>query len=144
MAGAVLLGLVGILATTASEATGNIANFWNRSLAGNRAANSDWYYLGGPGAAGMRVIGRRSVFPAYAPGTLALSFMAAAASLPLIAGTLMSHSSADEMSFEAVAPYALHILLAGAWFGALPAFLFILVQIKVSRAEHRIWQPPVI
>lgn len=38
----------------------------------------------------------------------------------------MSHSSADEMSFQAVVPYALHILFAGVWFGALPAFLFIL------------------
>lgn len=39
----------------------------------------------------------------------------------------MSHSgAAEEISFSSIAPYALHILLAGIWFGALPAFLFII------------------
>ncbi|SFF17564.1 copper resistance D family protein [Nitrosomonas sp. Nm166] len=47
------------------------------------------------------------------------------AALTLIAGSLISHSGAEEISFKSIAPYALHILLAGAWFGALPAFLFI-------------------
>ena len=51
---------------------------------------------------------------------------AVTAALPLIAGSLISHSGAEEISFESVAPYALHILLAGAWFGALPAFLLII------------------
>ena len=50
-----------------------------------------------------------------------------AASLPLIADSLMSYSgTAEEISFSSIAPYALHILLAGIWFGALPAFLFII------------------
>lgn len=34
--------------------------------------------------------------------------------------------TAEEISFSSIAPYALHILLAGIWFGALPAFLFII------------------
>jgi putative copper export protein/peroxiredoxin len=45
------------------------------------------------------------------------------ASLPLIAGSLVSHTAAEELSFLAVLPYALHIILAGIWLGALPAIL---------------------
>ena len=53
------------------------------------------------------------------------------ASLPLIAGSLASHTAAEELSFVAVLPYALHIILAGIWLGALPALLFMLsVYIK--------------
>lgn len=48
------------------------------------------------------------------------------ASLPLIAGSLASHTAAEELSFVAVLPYALHIILAGIWLGALPALLFML------------------
>lgn len=51
---------------------------------------------------------------------------AAFAALPLIAGSLVSHTAAEEMSFVAVLPYALHIILAGIWLGALPAFLILL------------------
>lgn len=34
--------------------------------------------------------------------------------LPLVAGSLISHSAAEEISFKSVAPYVLHILFAGA------------------------------
>ncbi len=126
MAGLVILGLIGFLATTTSEATGIAANTWRPEawlefvqktqvglifavqillaivlfgvvLYVLRTNRARWHYL----------------------------LCAVAASLPLIAGTFISHSSADEMSFVSIAPFALHILLAGIWFGALPAFLFI-------------------
>lgn len=48
------------------------------------------------------------------------------ATLPLIAGSLVSHTAAEELSFVAVLPYALHIILAGIWLGALPALLIML------------------
>ncbi|PSJ17900.1 CopD family protein [Nitrosomonas supralitoralis] len=127
MAGVVLLGLIGILSTTTGEATGVAANVWNPSA---------W----------MEIVLKTQIGYIWVARTLLASVLlifilyfrrgkrerwhyflwAVAASLPLVAGTLMSHSSADEMSFAAIAPYALHILLAGAWFGALPAVLFIL------------------
>jgi copper resistance protein D len=126
MAGLVILGLIGFLATTVSEATGVASDTWRPAawlefvqktqvglifavqillaivlfgvvLYVLRANRTRWHYL----------------------------VSAVAASLPLIAGTFISHSSADEMSFASIAPFALHILLAGIWFGALPAFLFI-------------------
>lgn len=129
MAGVVLLGLLGILAATASEATGNIANFRNPAVWLEIVQQTQ---IGTIWAARMLLacvlLGAILFFRRMRRERWHYLLWAAAASLPLIAGTLMSHSSADEMSFEAVAPYALHILLAGAWFGALPAFLFILIH----------------
>ena len=57
---------------------------------------------------------------------------AVVASLPLMIGSLVSHSAADEMSVVSILPYALHILFAGIWFGALPAFLLIIFSKKGS------------
>ncbi|WP_292996257.1 CopD family protein [Nitrosomonas sp.] len=127
IAGVVLLGLIGILATTTSEATANLANFWNPEA---------WLRIVQQTQIGHIWVAR-ALLACVLLGVILLFrrihrerwhyfLWAVVASLPLIAGTLMSHSSADEMSFEAVVPYALHILFAGVWFGALPAFLFIL------------------
>ncbi|MBX3616277.1 c-type cytochrome [Nitrosomonas sp.] len=130
LAGVTVVGLIGILATTAGEATGDAGNVLNP-------------------AAWMEIVQRTQIGHIWAARELFAIILLCAviaiqrvdrtrwhymlcaliAALPLVAGTLMSHSSADEMSFEAVAPYAIHILLAGIWFGALPAFLLILLNL---------------
>ena len=46
--------------------------------------------------------------------------------LTLAVGSLASHSAAEELSVTSILPYTLHIVLAGVWFGALPAFILIL------------------
>lgn len=127
MAGIILLGLIGILATTTSEATGIAENLWNPYV---------WF----------DIVQQTQIGHIWIIRTLSAAFLLAitlyfirlkrerwhyilvaiVASLPIIAGTFMSHSSADEMSFASIAPYALHILLAGTWFGALPAILLLL------------------
>ena len=53
-------------------------------------------------------------------------FCASIATLPLIAGSFASHIAAEELSLIAIAPYVLHLILAGIWFGALPAFLLLI------------------
>lgn len=53
-----------------------------------------------------------------------------ASSLPLIASSLASHTAAEELSVFAVFPYALHLIFAGIWFGALPAFLLLFYTSK--------------
>ncbi|SFK34505.1 putative copper resistance protein D [Nitrosomonas aestuarii] len=126
LAGVVVLGLIGILATTTGEATGHIANTWNPDAWIKFVQRTQVGLI-----AFVRILLAASLF-----ATVALVLRknrqrwhyvvcAFAASLPLIAGTFVSHSSADEMSFVAIAPFALHILLAGVWFGALPVFLLI-------------------
>ncbi|MBX3616454.1 CopD family protein [Nitrosomonas sp.] len=51
---------------------------------------------------------------------------AAVATLPLIANSFVSHSAAEDFSLITIAPYAFHQILAGIWFGALPALLLLL------------------
>ena len=127
LAGVVLLGLIGILATTTSEATANLANFWSPAAWLKIVQQTQIGYIWVARALLACVLfGVILLFQRIHRERWHYFLWAVVASLPLIAGTLMSHSSADEMSFQAVAPYAVHILLAGAWFGALPAFLFIL------------------
>ncbi|TXI19092.1 MAG: c-type cytochrome [Nitrosomonas sp.] len=66
------------------------------------------------------------------------------ASLPLIASSLASHTAAEELSVIAVLPYALHLIFAGIWLGALPAFLLLFYtarqyddnQLKVKTLER--------
>ena len=126
IASIVLLGLFGILATTTSEATGTTSDLWNPR---------SWFEIVQQTRIGHIWAARALLAITLLSVILMIqrtyrvrwhyilwAFMAA---LPLIAGSLVSHSGAEEISFESIAPYALHILLAGAWFGALPAFLFI-------------------
>ncbi|MDO9469423.1 MAG: CopD family protein [Nitrosomonas sp.] len=127
LAGVVLLGLIGILATTTSEATANLANFWSPAAWLKIVQQTQIGHIWAARAfLTCALLGVILLFRRIHREQWHYFLWATAASLPLIAGTLMSHSSADEMSFQAVVPYALHILFAGVWFGALPAFLFIL------------------
>ncbi|SEF71255.1 CopD family protein [Nitrosomonas ureae] len=127
MTGIILLGLMGILAVTTGEATGVVANVWSPfawlEIVQNTQIGYIWVARAVLASVLLMVI---LYFQRVKRERWHYLLWAVAASFPLITGTLMSHSSADEMSFAAVAPYAVHILLAGAWFGALPAFLFIL------------------
>jgi len=127
LAGVVLLGLIGILATTTSEATANLANFWSPAAWLKIVQQTQIGYIWAVRALlACVLLGVILLFRRIHRERWHYFLWAVVASLPLIAGALMSHSSADEMSFQAVVPYALHILFAGVWFGALPAFLFIL------------------
>ena len=123
----VIAGLLGILATTTSAATGISSDAWNFSA---------WLDIVQQTRIGHIWAARELL------AVLLLIYMliirhsprvrwhyiigAAVAALPLIAGSLVSHSGAEEITFESITPYALHILLAGMWFGALPAFLLII------------------
>lgn len=131
LAGVVIAGLTGILATTTSDATGDAANAWNPAVWMEIVQQTQ---IGHIWAARMLL----AIVLFFAVVKMQSSIRtrghyvlwAVLAALPLIAGTLMSHSSADEMSFTAIAPFAIHILLAGIWFGALPAFLLILFNLR--------------
>lgn len=131
LAGIIIAGLTGILATTTSDATGDVANAWNPAI---------WMEIVQQTQIGHIWAGRMLFAVLLFCAVLKMQssnrtrshyvLWAVLAALPLIAGTLMSHSSADEMSFTAIAPYTVHILLAGIWFGALPAFLLILFNLR--------------
>ena len=124
-----LVSMLGILSTTTGEATGIVSNVWSPG-AWLKLVMQTW-------VGHIWLVVLMLVF--LLMGTI-LSIQkiprtrwhyvlcALVASLPLIAGSLLSHSGAEDISVGSIAPYALHILLAGIWFGALPAFIFILVD----------------
>jgi copper resistance protein D len=60
--------------------------------------------------------------------------------ITLSLGSLSSHSAAEEISVTAILPYVLHIVLAGVWFGALPAFLLIIFTKKTGQIREEIDQ----
>lgn len=135
----VLIGLVGILATTTGQATGIPSDAWQPMV---------WFEIVKETRMGHLWVAR-----AISAVIMLLVFIyilrlhrtkwhyllgAVAAALPLIAGSLVSHSAAEEISFVSIFPYSLHILLAGAWFGALPAFLLIVFTSRKKEANGRI------
>jgi putative copper resistance protein D len=124
----VLLGLTGLLATTTGSATGDEANAWTPKAWLQFIHNTQVGVI-----AFIRILLAVLLFAVVVYTLLKprsrrrYAFLAFTAALPLIAGAFMSHSSADEMSFAAIAPFVLHLLFAGMWFGALPVFLLILL-----------------
>jgi len=57
-------------------------------------------------------------------------FLIITASLPLIAGTFASHSALETPSLITILPYAIHVILAAVWLGALPALLLLMHEDK--------------
>lgn len=127
LGGIILIGLLGVLATTTGEATGIAANTWRPDA---------WLEVVQQTRMGQ-MWATRALFALVLLGIILYIgqvyrvrwhyiLCAVAASLPLIAGSMVSHSAAEEVPLVPVFTYALHILLAGIWFGALPAFLLII------------------
>jgi putative copper resistance protein D len=131
LGGIILIGLLIILATTTGEATGIAANAWRPDA---------WLEVVQQTRMGQ-MWAARTLFALVLLGIILYVrqvyrvrwhyiLCAVAASLPLIAGSMVSHSAAEEAPVMPVFTYALHILLAGVWFGALPAFLLIVFSKK--------------
>lgn len=123
-----LLGLLGILVTTTAQATGIDENAWRPDawlgLIQNTRMGHIW---AGRMVCALIVLGV-VLHVRYAPAARwRYVLCAAAAALPLAVGSLASHSAADEFSVTAILPYTLHIILASVWFGALPAFLLVVL-----------------
>ena len=123
-----LLGLLGILVTTTAQATGVAANAWRPDawlgLIQNTRMGHIW---AGRMVCALIVLGV-VLYVRYASAVRWRYLMCAtAAALTLAVGSLASHSAADEFSVIAILPYALHIILASVWFGALPAFLLVVL-----------------
>ncbi|TXI23143.1 MAG: c-type cytochrome [Nitrosomonas sp.] len=127
LVGIVLLGLIGILASTAGQATGDAINTWDLNawweiLLRTRVGHL-WVARFGLALLLLFIVLhlKRMHRVRWHYGVLAVT-----AALPLTVGSLVSHAGAEEISFASVTPYTLHILLAGVWFGALPAIIYII------------------
>jgi putative copper resistance protein D len=128
LAGILLLGLLGILVTTTAQATGVDENAWRPEawlgLVQNTRMGHIW---AGRTVCALIVLGV-VFYIRYVPAARwRYVLCATAAALTLAVGSLASHSAADEFSVTAILPYTLHIILASVWFGALPAFLLVVL-----------------
>ena len=132
-----LLGLLGLLATTTAQATGMAENAWRPGA---------WLELLQKTRIGLIWTVRAALALILFGVALYVRFSSRArwqyllcatvAALTLAAGSLASHSAADELSVKSVLPYALHIILASVWFGGLPAFLTILFAATGKRSHE--------
>ncbi len=141
LAGILLLGLLGILVTTTAQATGVDENTWRPEawlgLVQNTRMGHIW---AGRTVCALIVLGV-VLYIRYAPAARwRYVLCATAGALTLAVGSLASHSAADEFSVTAILPYTLHIILASVWFGALPAFLLVVLtatrQPAATEAAH--------
>ena len=131
-----LLGLLGILVTTTAQATGVDANAWRPDawlgLIQNTRMGHIWT---GRMVCALIVLGI-VLYVRYSPGARWRYLLCAtAAALTLVVGSLASHSAAEEFSLISILPYALHIILASIWFGALPAFLLVVLTATRQPAQ---------
>lgn len=132
------LGLFVILAATIAQVTGNISNIWQQDvwvgLVKDTRVGQIWILrLASALLLLLAVIYLRKVSKARWRYILG----AVVAALPLIAGSMASHAAAEELSISAIIPYTLHLVLAGIWFGALPAFLLLVSANKKSEKPEK-------
>ena len=123
------LGLVAILITTIAQATGNIAHLWQQDvwigfLLDTRVGQTWMWRVASAFLLASVVLYIRNTPRAKWKYVLC----AVTAAMPLIISTFASHSASDEINFAAILPYAVHLVLAGVWFGALPAFLLLIFE----------------
>ena len=126
-----LVGLLGVLATTTAQATGIDENLWRPaawlSLLENTRMGHIWL---GRAACALVVFAIALYIRFSAPARWQYILCASVAALTLGVGSLASHAAAEDLSVISLLPYALHIILASVWFGALPAFLVVCFACK--------------
>ena len=134
-----LLGLLGLLATTTAQATGVAENAWRPGawleLLQKTRIGLIWTVRA---ALALLVLGVALYirFSSWARWRYVLC--ASVAALTLAAGSLASHSAAGELSVISVLPYALHIVLASVWLGGLPAVLSIMFATTGKRSHEEV------
>ncbi len=124
---ALLVGLLGLLATTTAQATGVTQNLWRPGtwleLLQKTRIGLIW---AARAALALVVLGVALYVRFSAWSRWRYILCATVAALTLATGSLASHSAAGEPSLISVLPYALHIVLASVWFGGLPGILTVM------------------
>ena len=133
------IGLLIILTATVVQITGNTSNLWQQDV---------WLGLVKDTRMGQIWIWRTALAILLLIMVIYLRkatkarwryiLCAVIASLPLIAGSLASHVAAEELSVIAVMPYALHLILVGVWFGALPAFMLLIYEDNKNDKDKKV------
>ncbi|MBH0187432.1 MAG: c-type cytochrome, partial [Nitrospira sp.] len=132
-----LLGLLGLLATTTAQATGIADNIWRPGawLEFIRKTRIGLIWTARETCA-LLVFGV-ALYVRVSPGApWRYVACASAAALTLAVGSFASHPAAEEQSILAILPYTVHLILASVWFGALPGVLAVLVAASGHSSTH--------
>jgi putative copper resistance protein D len=122
-----LLGLVGLLATTTAQATGVAANVWRPGAWQEFVQKTRIGLIWTARATCALIVFAITLYLRVSPRVQwRYALCASASAVTLAAGSLASHSAAEEQSIKAILPHALHLILASVWFGALPGVLAVL------------------
>jgi copper resistance protein D len=134
-----LLGLLGLLATTTAQATGVVENAWRPGAWLELLQKTRIGLIWTVRAALALLVFGVALYIRFSPWARWRYMMfATVAALTLAAGSLASHSAAGELSIISVLPYALHIVLASVWLGGLPAVLSIMFATTGKRSPEEV------
>ncbi|HRI39420.1 MAG TPA: CopD family protein, partial [Nitrospira sp.] len=121
-----LVGLFGLLATTTAQATGVSDNAWNLQAWADFLQKTRvgfiWILRAASALAVLAVVLYVRISP---PAEWRYITGAVVAALPLVLGSLASHSAAEEQAVLATVTYALHLVVASVWFGGLPGVILV-------------------
>ena len=122
-----LLGLLGLLAITTVQVTGNAESAWQPGtwleLLQKTRIGRIWTWR----AAFALLLLAVALYVRFSTKAYWQYILCATvATLTLAVGSLASHSAAEDLSVLSVLPYMLHIVLASVWAGGLPAFITLL------------------
>jgi putative copper resistance protein D len=134
-----LLGLLGLLATTTAQATGIAENAWHPGVwlefLQKTRIGLIWMVRA---ALALTVLGVALYIRSSPWAHWRYVLCATVAALTLAVGSLASHSAAGELSVASVLPYTLHIILASVWFGGLPAVLTVIFATSGKRSHEEV------
>ncbi len=134
-----LLGLLGLLATTTAQATGMAENAWRPGAWLELLQKTRIGLIWTVRAALALLVFGAALYIRFSPWARWRYLLCATiAALTLAAGSLASHSAAGELSVISVLPYALHIVLASVWLGGLPAVLSIMFATTGKRSPEEV------
>ena len=134
-----LLGLLGLLATTTAQATGMAENAWRPGAWLELLQKTRIGLIWTVRAALALLVFGVALYIRFSPWARWRYLLCATiAALTLAVGSLASHSAAGELSVISVLPYALHIVLASVWLGGLPAVLSIMFVTTGKRSHEEV------
>jgi len=137
-----LLGLLGLLAATTAGATGIAENLWRPEAWLDFVRKTRIGFIWTIRAACALVVLGVTFYLRMAPrARWRYILCATVAALPMASGSFSSHSAAEAQSVTAILPYALHLILASLWFGALPGVLAVLVASTEKRLDESTGRP---
>lgn len=133
-----LIGLVGLLATTTAQATGSPENAWSPQAWVDFLQKTRIGFIWALRAAGALAVLVIVLYIRVSPAAQWRSVIgAAAAALTLALGSLASHSAAEEQAVLATVTYALHLIAASVWFGGLPGVILVASTTTTGSTDER-------